>query len=55
MLKIEPSEITPFFSDNFADFGGGGRSLCSPPPGGAYGMWEEKRIIKKGNAENAHP
>ena len=37
MLKIEPSEITPFFYNNFFDFGGGERSLC-PPPGGAYDM-----------------
>ena len=34
LLKIEPSEITPFFYNNFS-ISGGGRSLCSPP-GGAY-------------------
>ena len=33
LLKIEPSEITPFFYNNFFDFGGGGGGNvpCVPP------------------------
>ena len=36
LLKIEPSEITQFFYNNFFGFGGGGNSLPSPPKS-AYG------------------
>ena len=32
LLKIELSEITPFFYNNFFGFGGGGISPLSPPP-----------------------
>ena len=41
LLKIEPSEITPFFYYNFFGFGGGDFSL---PPGYALGprvLWSE--------------
>ena len=35
-LKIEPSEITSFFYNNFFNFGGGGGTFPLFPPGGAY-------------------
>ena len=33
LLKIEPSEITSFFYNNFFPFGGGGEFSHRPPPG----------------------
>ena len=33
LLKIEPSEITPFLHNNFSHFGG---TFTMPPPGGAW-------------------
>ena len=50
LLKIEPSEITSFFYNNFFRFGGGG-NVHYVPPGGAYGKDKIIIICEGWNAE----
>ena len=45
LLKIEPSEITPFFYNNFFGFGGGGG--FPPPPKSAYGSHASLAEIRR--------
>ena len=49
LLKIEPSEITSFFYNNFFQFGGGGNVPCVPPAGATV-----YAFIRKDDFKNAY-